>query len=138
SWNTVGSYAAVANAPKAKAAGVLQDHIIAFNYNDGADHPQGIKWCSQGQVTVWAPTVTNDAGSFDLDDNADVGVAMQPLFQDMILYKTRTIIPLVWVGGTVVFARRQAISGVGLLGPYALADTGDEHFIMSPDTIYRY
>lgn len=131
-------YAAVANAPKAKCGGVLHDHILALNYDDGVDHPQGLKWSDEGNPIQWIATPANSAGQFELDDTADVGVSMEPLGNDMILYKDRTIIPLTWVGGNEVFARRQAISGVGLNGIFALANLGDEHVIMASDNFYLY
>jgi hypothetical protein len=134
----VANYAALANAPKAKCGGVLHDHILAFNYNDGTDHPQGLKWSDEGLPTVWTPLASNSAGSFDLDDTADIGITMEPLGTDMILYKDRSIIPITWIGGNEVFARRQSIFGVGLNGIYAVGNTGDEHIIMGPDNFYLY
>jgi len=132
------NYATVANAPKAKCGGVLHDHILAFNYNDGVDHPQGLKWSDEGIPTSWTALPSNSAGAFDLDDTADIGISMEPLGSDMILYKDRTIIPLTWVGGNEVFSRRQAIFGVGLVGIYGIGNTGDEHVIMGPDNFYLY
>lgn len=136
-WTGSGNIVAV-SAPKARAAGVLNDHIVVLNYNDGTHFPQGFAWASEGTDDTWSPAQNNDAGSFQLVDTYDVGVALYHLGNDIIAYKERTIIPITFIGGNEVFGRRQSVAGVGLVGPNAIATISDRHVFMGQDSFYQY
>lgn len=137
-WNGAGNLLAVANAPKAKSACFLRDHILTLNYDDGVDNPLGFKWCSEAAVTIWTPLASNDAGSFALRDTPDVGVLIDILGEEAVAYKEQTIVPIRYIGGNEVFATRQMIKGIGLVGKYALINLGEEHAFMGNDRFYVY
>lgn len=126
-------------APKARIGGVLNDHLLLFNIlDDTNDRPQRFQWAAEGSDTDWFATPNNDAGSFEITDEGDVGVGMLPLGNDIILYKDRTIIPVTFIGGNEVFGRRTTLNGIGLIGSYAVVDIGDEHLLMGNDQFYGY
>lgn len=136
-WDgSAGSFTAVGGSPpKARSGNVLNDHVMLLN--DTVD-PQRLSWSAEGSVSTWGALATNDAGSLSLNDTPDVGVALHRFADDIIAYKERTIVPVTFVGGSAVFARRTAISGIGLLGQYAIQDLGDSHAFMGPDTFYLF
>src|SRR3990167_2771121 len=137
-WTGTGDITAPAGAPKARAGGILNDHICLLNVNDGTSYPQRFQWAAEGTDTTWVAAQNNDAGAFDLIDTNDVGVALHHLGNDLIAYKERSIVPMTYIGGNEVFGKKQSVVGVGTIGPNAIATLSDRHIFMGSDSFYEY
>jgi len=137
-WTGVGNYAAVVGAPKARAIGVLFDYLCLFNVDDGTARPWRFQWAAEATDSTWTAAATNDAGSFDLRDTDDIGVALYRLGNDLIAYKEASIIPISFIGGNEVFGRQQTIGDLGLLSPYSIVPREDGHMVMGPYSFYWY
>lgn len=138
-WPGSGNIAAVGGTPpKARSVNVLFDYLCLFNIDDGTARPWRFQWAAEATDSTWTAAATNDAGSFDLRDTDDIGVALHRLGDELIAYKERSIIPISFIGGNEVFGRHQTIRDFGLLSPYSIAARTDGHLCMGPTTFYWY
>jgi hypothetical protein len=118
--------------------GVLTDHLVLLNVNDGSERPQRVQWAKEGDPTNWTASATSDAGAFDLTDTPDPGMRLEQLGDDLIAYMEGSIIPIAFIGGNEVMGARRALTEFGLAGPHALANLGSSHIGIDEHTIYEY
>lgn len=138
-WDGTGTLVQIPDSPSFAFISTLNDYLMGLYERLGAEHyPYSIRWAAEGTDDQWIATETVDAGEFPLNDTPDIGVALYRLGNDLIAYKERTVIPITFIGGNDVFGRRAAVSGAGLIGPYALAQVGDRHIFMGQETFYSY
>lgn len=114
--------------------------ILGDTTENGYHKPQRLRWCRISDITNWKNNDdgTGQAGWLDLTDGVDWVQAMRPLGDYLVAYKERSIQVMSYVGGDLIFDRRSAIIGTGLLATHALCDLGDEHVFVGPDNIYSF
>lgn len=107
---------------------------------NGFHCPQRIRWCRLHDMTKWKNDADGNgqAGWADLTDGVDWIQNMKQLGNYLIVYKERSIQVLSYVGGYLIFDKRPAIIGTGLLAPKAIIDLGTEHIFIGPDNIYSF
>lgn len=114
--------------------------ILGDTTENGTHWPQRIRWSRLGDITIWKNDVEGNgqAGVADLTDGVDWVQLLRPLRSSLVVYKERSVQVLSYVGGDLIFDKRPAIIGTGLLAPHALCDLGDEHVFVGPDNFYSF
>lgn len=136
-WTGAGNIAALGGTPPAFwHINVLKDHLCGLGV--GTATPQRFAWGDEGSDSVWTAAATNSAGSFDLIDSPDWATGLHQFGDDLIAYFENRIVPITWIGGNDVFARRRAVTDTGLVSHYALASFSDAHYGMGKDFFWKY
>lgn len=114
--------------------------IVGGTIENGVECPQRIRWSRLGDITKWKNDANGngEAGYADLTDGVDWIQAIVPFANYLVVYKERSIQVLSYVGPDLIWDKRPAILGVGLLAPGAIADLGDEHIFIGSDNIYSF
>ncbi|MCM0760266.1 hypothetical protein M7775_17065 [Sporomusa sphaeroides DSM 2875] len=114
--------------------------ILYRTTENGYACPQRIRWSQIGNIMKWdnEPTGEGESGWGDLTDGVDWIQRLVPLGNYIVAYKERSIQVLNYVGGSLIWDKRPAIIGTGLLAPKAIMDLGDEHIFIGPDNIYSF
>lgn len=126
---------------RAKAMLYFQNFLILLNTTEnGHPCPQRMRTSQINDITKWKKNSDGSGESFwgDLTDGVDWGVRLMPFANYVVAYKERSIQVLSYVGGDLVWDKRPAIIGTGLLAPRAIVDLGDEHIFIGPDNIYSF
>lgn len=82
--------------------------------------------------------VTDEAAEFVVHDGVDPLLTAVPIGDNLAIYGERSITLAQFVGGETLFVFRTAISGLGPLSGRAVADFGDFHSFLGPDSQYRF
>lgn len=114
--------------------------ILGHTVEDSTNYPQRIRWSQYGDCTKWHNNEdgSGQAGYWDLTEGVDWVQAIKPMGPHIVVYKERSIQVLTYVGGDLIFEKRPAIIGTGLLAPHAIVDLGNEHIFVGPDNIYSF
>lgn len=139
-----GAFAAIANAPKARIVITVPNFAVAFNTQDGSasttfgDSPDRW-WCSAYQsATDWAINAANQCVSERMIGSGGEITAAAPFGTGWVAYKARDIFHAHYTGDASVFTTQRVPGNWGCVGPDAVADIGNAHFVVGPDDIYIY
>ena len=115
----------------------FKDHLFLINNTENAaDCPQRVSWTNIGAIEDW---IVGTAGYQDLvdDESWDVGVELMSE-NEFVIYKERSIVMGIWVGGHTPFRFYTMISGTGALAKECITSTGGGHAVLGPDVLYIY
>jgi hypothetical protein len=114
--------------------------LLGDTTENGSHYPQRIRWSKLGDIYTWKNDVNGlgQAGYADLTDGVDWVQTMRPFGNYLVVYKERSIQVLSYIGGDLIWDKRPAIIGTGLLAPKALCDLGDEQLFIGPDNVYSF
>lgn len=139
-----GAFAAVANAPKAKIVVAVPNFAVAFNTQNGSastafgDSPDRW-WCSAYQSpTDWAINAANQCVSERLIGGGGEIVAAAAFGSGWVAYKRRDMFHAYYTGGSEVFNTQRVPGNFGCVGPEAVCDIGNAHFVVGEDDIFIY
>lgn len=115
----------------------FRDHLFLMNnIENSASCPQRVSWTNVGSIEDWTE---GTAGYQDLVDDASWIVAVEELSaNEFVVYKERSIIIGVWVGGATPFRFRSMVTGTGALTKDSVMNVGGEHICLGPDVIFSY
>lgn len=138
SQDTSGVSPVPGNPPRGRSGQVLNDHLcILYTRDVDGVHPRRFQWAAEGAPATWVPSLSDDAGQFDLNDTPDEGVAFYKLGTGGIVYKSENIYSITYTGGNEVFTSKRE-ADIGLLGPFALINKDTEHYVMGNRQFFRY
>jgi len=114
-----------------------KDHVVLFNNTEnGADAPLRATWSNIGRIEDY---VGGTAGYQDLTDDESWVIAAEQLSENAwAIYKERSIVLMVWVGGATPFRFMTMVTGTGALSKDAIVDVGGEHMVLGPDVTFAY
>ncbi len=101
----------------------------------GEERPTSIKNSAIGEPTNVSGA---EAGENAVHDGVDQIVALLPIGDNLVIYSERTIVLAQFVGPPLNFVFRIAVSGIGSIAGRAIADFGDFHKFIGPDSQYRF
>lgn len=81
---------------------------------------------------------TKEAAEFVVHDGSDALQAGYTLGENLVLYGERSITLAQFIGEPLVFVFRNVIDGLGPRSGRAVADFGDYHSFIGPDTLYVF
>jgi len=143
-YSTAGTFAVVADAPKARIICSTKDFVLAFNTNDAAgsatygDQPDRW-WCSAFQDGLdWAPAVATQCTTGRLIGGGGEITAAAPFGSGAVAYKAREMFLGVYAGPPTVFDWQRVPGDQGCVGPEAVVDIGGAHVFVGEDNIWLY
>lgn len=142
--STVGAFAAIAGAPKAKIVVSLSNNfVMAFNTNEGTYGVAPDRWwcCAQSDVTNWTPSVATGATTGRLVAVEGAIQAAAALGDYVVAYKSRGLFLGQFVGsanGTWQFNAVRGANNCGAVGPEAVCDIGGRLFSVGEDDFWIF
>ena len=115
----------------------FKDHLILLNNTENsADAPQRASWTNIGSLEDFT---VGTAGYQDLVDNEDWIIAAEMLSEnEYAIYKERSIVIMIWVGGHTPFRFYTMVEGMGAISKEGVTSVGSGHVVLGPDTVYEY
>ncbi len=123
--------------------GVFQNRLILLSpkeYDSGSstwiDHNQAVRYPAIGKIQTWTGT---GSGYVNLIDTGGYNVWAAKLGGQYIIYQSRGIWSLDYVGGSTVFSPRPQIPDIGLLAWHLLVSYNNVHYFIGTDyKVYAY
>jgi hypothetical protein len=114
------------------ALGVTDENFLMGARIDGT-----VAWASQGTTGTWTPASTNSAGSLSLSTRGKPR-AMRRQGGRSLLWTTRDLWSLDYVGAPLYYGRRQVGDNCGLIAPRAVVVINDVAYWMSHGGFFRF
>ena len=123
----------------AKWLKLYNDALFLINTTEaGVPFPRRVRVSDSGDVTAWGPN-QGTASTYDLADFEDPLQLAEILGPYIIVYGQRQIYRGQFIGtGGINYNFDVMIRGEGAVGPYAVADTADAHYVMAQSNVYAY
>jgi hypothetical protein len=137
--STSAEFADVSDAPKADIIFSVGSQVMALNYNDGSDTPDGWYVCAINDDTDWTPSLTTQCAKGRLVSAAGKITAGARLGEYAVAYKQKSMYIGQYVGAPSVWDWTQVPGGeIGCLGKEALCDIGAVHFFIGDDNFWLF
>ena len=114
--------AIVANAPIANRGVVVTDQRHVVLYGAGGD-PRAVAWSDQEDYTVWAPLVTNLAGSKQLQTQSYAMTAIK-ISNGVLIFTANDLHLMTYVGSPYAYGIVQVATGCGPISPRSVVAIG--------------
>ena len=114
--------------------------VIAFGCNDygeTAQDPMLIRWSDQESYAVWAPAITNQAGSFRLSSGSQIIGAYQSR-QEILVWTDAAIYSMQYLGPPYVWGVQILSDNISIASPNAMATAANVTYWMGVDKFYMY
>jgi len=114
--------------------------VIAFGCNDygqTALDPLLIRWSAQESYSDWAPTATNQAGSYRLSHGSEIVGAIQTR-QEIIVFTDAAIYSMQYLGPPFVWGFTLLADNISVVSPNAMATAAGVVYWMGTDKFYVY
>jgi hypothetical protein len=120
----------------------FRSHLFAGDILSGAGRQQDLLlWSDAAPVgsvpPTWAPTATNQAGSFPLPDGLGAIVEMQPMHDYALAYKQGAAYAIRFVGRPYIYSFNRIAAVVGAVSPNAVCVLRGSHVTVSAGDIVR-
>jgi len=114
--------------------------VIAFGVNDygsTAQDPMLIRWSDQEDYAVWAPAITNQAGSFRLSAGSEI-IAAQQTRQEILVFTDGAVFSMQYLGPPFVWGFNILSDNISIAGPNVVATANNITYWMGKDKFYAY
>lgn len=114
--------------------------VIAFGCNDYGETSQDpllIRWSDQENYQVWAPAITNQAGSFRLSSGSTI-IATQQTRQEILVFTDAAVFSMQYLGPPFVWGFNILSDNISIAGPNAVATANNITYWMGTDKFYAY
>jgi len=138
--SSVGAFASISGAPKAKIIEAAAGFTMAAATNDTTygDSPDRW-WCSAlFDPTSWTPSVSTQCATGRLVDTPGPIVAVKKLGNDLVAYKETSIYLGRYVGAPAVWSWQLVADNVGAVGAGAVVNLGSAHIFVGKDDIWYF
>lgn len=130
----------ITDAPVANAGAIVampQRQIIAWGSTfNGVQDALLVRWCDVDNYEVWAPQVTNQAGSFRVPKGSKVVQCIQGP-QQTLVWTDLGVWAMQYVGPPYVYQINEIGTGCGLIGRKAAASMGGVVYWMGQSQFFR-
>ena len=136
-WTTDSSCPSVCNIVHVSDASRF---TIAFGCNDYGSsdlNPLLVRWSDQEDYSTWAPSITNQAGSFTLSAGSQI-VAVRPQRQEILVFTDAALYSMQYLGPPYVWGFNQLGSNTSIISPNAAITASNMTFWMGIDKFYMY
>lgn len=113
---------------------------IAFGCNDYGSailNPLLVRWSDQEDYATWAPSATNQAGSFTLSSGSEI-IAITSQRQEILVFTDAAVYSMQYLGPPYVWGFQQLGSNISVAGPKAVITASNTTFWMGEDKFYVY
>lgn len=114
--------------------------VISFgcnDYNATVQNPMLVRWSDQENYGLWAPAITNQAGSFQLSAGSFIVTAVQTR-QEILVVTDSSIWSMQYVGPPYVWSFNILSHNISIIGPNAIAAANNIVYWMGKDKFYIY
>ena len=114
--------------------------VIAFGCNDYGSatlNPLLIRWSDQENYALWAPAITNQAGSFTLSSGSQI-ITVRPQRQEILVFTDAALYSMQYLGPPYVWGFNQLGSNISIISPNAAITASNVTFWMGIDKFYMY
>jgi len=114
--------------------------VIAYGVNDYGSTVQNnmlIRWSDQESFSVWAPQVTNQAGSYTLSLGSTIVTVIQSRQEILVLTDT-AMYSMQYLGPPYVWGFQLLADTISIVGPNAVATVNNATYWMGVDKFYMY
>ena len=114
--------------------------VIAFGCNDYGEtdiNPLLVRWSDQENYALWAPAITNQAGSFSLSAGSEIVTAL-PQRQEILVFTDAAVYSMQYLGPPYVWGFNQLGSNISIMSPNAAVTASNVTFWMGIDKFYMY
>jgi len=113
---------------------------IAFGCNDYGSatlNPLLVRWSDQEDYATWAPSATNQAGSFTLSAGSEI-IAVTSQRQEILVFTDAAVYSMQYLGPPYVWGFQQLGSNISVAGPKSVITASNTTFWMGEDKFYVY
>jgi hypothetical protein len=114
--------------------------VIAFGCNDYGSatlDPLLVRWSDQENYTLWAPAITNQAGSYRLSTGSSIVANLQTR-QEILVWTDAAIYSMQYLGPPYVWGFQILGANTSIAGPNAVATASNVTYWMGLDKFYMY
>jgi len=114
--------------------------VIAFGCNDygsAVQDPLLIRWSDQENYALWAPAITNQAGSYRLSTGSSIVAHLQTR-QEILVWTDAAIYSMQYLGPPYVWGFQILGSNTSIAGPNTVATAANITYWMGLDKFYMY
>jgi hypothetical protein len=114
--------------------------VIAFGCNDYGSStldPLLVRWSDQEDYTLWAPAITNQAGSYRLSTGSAI-VAQLQTRQEILVWTDAAVYAMQYLGPPYVWGFQIMGANTSIAGPNAIATAANITYWMGLDKFYMY
>lgn len=136
-WLTDSSCPTVANIV---ATSDTSRFVIAFGCNDYGSSvldPMLVRWSDQENYKVWAPSATNQAGSYRLSIGSSIVAELQSR-QEILIWTDAALYSMQYLGPPYVWGFNILADNVSIIAPNAVATAANITYWMGRDKFYMY
>ena len=114
--------------------------VIGFGVNDygsTTQDPMLIRWSDQEDYAVWAPSATNQAGSYRLSSGSEI-IAAQQTRQEILVFTDSAVFSMQYLGPPFVWGFNILSDNISIAGPNVVATANNITYWMGKDKFYAY
>jgi hypothetical protein len=114
--------------------------VLAFGANDYGEtniDPLLVRWSDQENYALWAPAITNQAGSFRLSAGSQIITAQQTR-QEILVWTDTAVYSMQYQGPPFVWGFQPLATNTTVLGPNVVQTVHDVTYWMGADKFYVY
>ena len=114
--------------------------VLVFGTNDYGSttlDPMLIRWSDQENPFVWAPAITNQAGSIRLSHGSEIVTAIQSR-QEIVTFTDQAVYSLQYLGPPFVWKTELLGDNTSIMGPNAVTLASGVVYWMGVDKFYMY
>jgi hypothetical protein len=117
-------------------------HLLAFGCQpyggaSGEFDPLLIRWATQDQPNVWAPSTTNSAGFIRVSRGSRIVRAI-PTRQETLVFTDTHLFSLQFLATTEVFGLQELGDNISIMGPRCVISVNNVTYWMGLDKFYMY
>lgn len=134
-----GSFADITGAPVAEIVFAVNAFVMALNFDDGTDSPDGWYCCGIYDVTDWTPSIATQCTKGRLVTAPGAITAGMSLGEYAVAYKESSIYLGQYVGAPAVWDWILVPGGdAGCVGKEAICDVDGAHFFVGKDNFWLF
>jgi hypothetical protein len=114
--------------------------VIAFGCNDYGSStldPMLVRWSDQEDYTVWAPSATNQAGSYRLGVGSTIVAELQSR-QEILIWTDAALYSMQYLGPPYVWGFNILADNISIAAPKSMATAANITYWMGRDKFYMY
>ena len=114
--------------------------VIAFGCNDYGSatlDPLLVRWSDQEDYKIWAPSATNQAGSYRLNIGSSIVAELQSR-QEILIWTDAALYSMQYLGPPYVWGFQILGDNISIMGPNAPATAAGVTYWMGRDKFYMY
>lgn len=128
-------FADVAGSPAGKYITAAQNFIIVANITNYGNR---VQWCAQGDHTDWTPSLSTQAGYYDMSDTPGDITGLAKLGDDILVFKARNLYHGTYIGPPLIWSFRRVQTYCGAPSQESIIELENGVYFVGQDDFYVY